>query len=236
MRSVATALVDDSTLFLEGLEKILLKSGFTVNNMVASPDELAAQSSLAPELTMLGSHHNDAQLLEDIITIRAIYPGTRIVVLSDDFDNQSVLEALRVSACGCLMRTINSQSLIRALELIMAGKRVVPSLLLDHIDPLSPPPLSDDDTQTLFLDSHGHVRLSEEIPVPLEKLSLDLHSNLSRREVDVLQLLVKGQSNKSIARTLDVVEATIKVHIKSILRKIKVDNRTQAAMWAIEHH
>ena len=58
---------------------------------------------------------------------------------------------------------------------------------------------------------------------------------LSNREAEILQCLMQGAPNKIIARQLDVAEATVKVHVKAILRKIQVANRTQAAMWAVEH-
>jgi two-component system nitrate/nitrite response regulator NarL len=61
------------------------------------------------------------------------------------------------------------------------------------------------------------------------------HPGLSEREVQILDGLVKGHPNKVIARSCAITEATIKVHMKSILRKIRVDNRTQAAIWAIEN-
>ena len=61
------------------------------------------------------------------------------------------------------------------------------------------------------------------------------HPGLSEREAQILDGLVKGHANKVIARTCDITEATVKVHMKSILRKIRVDNRTQAAIWAMEN-
>jgi two-component system nitrate/nitrite response regulator NarL len=59
--------------------------------------------------------------------------------------------------------------------------------------------------------------------------------NLSSREVEILRRLMEGESNKVIARKLAIAEATIKVHVKSVLRKVRVQNRTQAAMWAATH-
>ena len=58
---------------------------------------------------------------------------------------------------------------------------------------------------------------------------------LSPREKSILRCLVEGDSNKSIARKIDIAEATVKVHVKAILRKIRVQNRTQAAIWAMNH-
>ena len=61
------------------------------------------------------------------------------------------------------------------------------------------------------------------------------HSRLSQREAHILDGLVQGHANKVIARSCNITEATVKVHMKSILRKIQVANRTQAAIWALEH-
>ena len=66
-------------------------------------------------------------------------------------------------------------------------------------------------------------------------VALRNHPGLSEREAQILDGLVKGHANKVIARTCEITEATVKVHMKSILRKIRVDNRTQAAIWAMEN-
>jgi two-component system nitrate/nitrite response regulator NarL len=70
---------------------------------------------------------------------------------------------------------------------------------------------------------------------PVNVPSVRNHHSLSEREVQILDGLVKGHPNKVIARTCNVTEATVKVHMKSILRKVRVDNRTQAAIWAMEN-
>jgi two-component system nitrate/nitrite response regulator NarL len=68
-----------------------------------------------------------------------------------------------------------------------------------------------------------------------DSFSIRVRHGLSEREEQILKSVVKGHSNKMIARTLDVAEATVKVHMKSVLRKIRVANRTQAAIWALEN-
>ena len=72
------------------------------------------------------------------------------------------------------------------------------------------------------------------VPLGLENQDPAIRT-LSSREAEILQCLMQGAPNKVIARKLDVAEATVKVHIKAILRKIRVANRTQAAMWAVNH-
>lgn len=61
------------------------------------------------------------------------------------------------------------------------------------------------------------------------------HCRLSERESDIIRCLVHGKTNKLIARHLGITESTVKVHLKTILRKLRVSNRTQAALWAVQH-
>jgi two-component system nitrate/nitrite response regulator NarL len=81
----------------------------------------------------------------------------------------------------------------------------------------------------------GPIRLHDQKPDSISQTSSRRLPRLSERETQILDGLVKGHANKVIARTYDITEATVKVHMKSILRKIQVANRTQAAIWALEH-
>jgi two-component system nitrate/nitrite response regulator NarL len=121
---------------------------------------------------------------------------------------------------GFCERASAPEILIKSLELVMLGETVVPSAIM-------------------------HLLLSGMIQCPEQpfqnnavaepKISNLRECNLSVREAEILGCLMHGSSNKIIARTLDITEATIKVHVKAILRKIGVANRTQAAMWGTQH-
>jgi two-component system, NarL family, nitrate/nitrite response regulator NarL len=87
----------------------------------------------------------------------------------------------------------------------------------------------------ITVNGNGAIRLHEQKPDTLNATSSRRLPRLSERETQILDGLVKGHANKVIARTYDITEATVKVHMKSILRKIQVANRTQAAIWALEH-
>lgn len=232
MRCISTALVEQSALFREGLGCILANSGFSVTTRVSRPEDLLSDEASEPELTLFGSHCNDINFLKNIACIRESFQNTRIVVLSEGFEYPMVFDALRLSVCGCLSKSIDTQTLIKSLELIMLGECVIPSEVL--IDLVRPTCVDERPTG-------AHER--EPLPSPLKDSIIsnphsnisNPHSNLSHREVEILQLLVCGQSNKEIARHLNIVEATVKVHIKAILRKVRVNNRTQAAMWAVAH-
>ncbi|WP_439497819.1 LuxR C-terminal-related transcriptional regulator [Bosea sp. (in: a-proteobacteria)] len=218
MRGIPTVLVEQSTLFREGLCKLLAKRGFLVIAMASSVDELDAATlpDVEAELIIVGAKDDDTWLEKNIRALRTRFPDTQIVVLADRYNPDQVHTAFRLSARGYLMKTISSSTLIKSLELVMLGESIFPSAILTRI-----------------VNDHGlDIEIADEIAAEIPPIS---HSSrtLSAREMQILQCLVRGQSNKMIARSLDIVEATVKVHIKAILRKIQVQNRTQAAIWAI---
>ncbi|MET0529573.1 MAG: response regulator transcription factor, partial [Microvirga sp.] len=138
---------------------------------------------------------------------------------------KSVLQA---GADGYCLATTGCDALVKYLDLVMLGEIVFPSSAL----------LS-------AMTMGGEVREIRTdispitIPGPQPERSAESKESvirtLSIREAEILQCLMQGAPNKVIARKLDVAEATVKVHIKAILRKIRVANRTQAAMWAVNH-
>ncbi|WP_236024826.1 LuxR C-terminal-related transcriptional regulator [Arenibaculum pallidiluteum] len=144
---------------------------------------------------------------EPLRQLRAAAPDARLVVLGDAFAEPLLALALRVGAAGCLDRRIGAHALQRALALVCLGMTVMPdavSEVLDSVTDSSVPPDAAD------------------------------AGELSRREIEILQCLLAGQSNKAIARELDITESTVKMHFKNLMRKIRAQNRTQAAVWAIQ--
>ncbi|WP_165820052.1 response regulator transcription factor [Microvirga sp. KLBC 81] len=139
------------------------------------------------------------------------------MIVGHTFDPNFVRQGRDAGADGFCLSTTGRDVLIKSLELAMLGEAVLPaalvSSLLDDLPVRSEPG---------FLDAKSSVQTSPDLRV----------HNLSNREVEILKCLMQGASNKIIARQFDVVEATVKVHIKAILRKIGAANRTQAAMWA----
>jgi two-component system nitrate/nitrite response regulator NarL len=216
MSGVHTILVEHSTLFREGLSKLLARTGFIVTAMASSAEEIETDNVPEPDLIIMGSGESDSILEKNIRKLRAVFPNSRLVVLADQYNSDQVHTAFRMSARGYLMKTINCSTLIKSLELVMLGESIFPSAILTRV-----------------VEDHGlDIEIDDEITVDAPPIS---HSSraLSAREMQILQCLVRGQSNKMIARSLDIVEATVKVHIKAILRKIHVQNRTQAAIWAV---
>jgi two-component system nitrate/nitrite response regulator NarL len=218
MRGVPTALIDTSTLFREGLSKLIAKGSFNVTINSSNVEEITSgtSSELDPKLIIIGTRDDDAWLEKNIGALRARFGDARIVVLADQYNPDQVHTAFRLSARGYLMKTINCSTLIKSLELVMLGESIFPSAILTHVES----------------EHSADIEIDEELRAEVPQI-LNSSRTLSARETQILQCLVRGQSNKIIARNLAIVEATVKVHIKAILRKIHVQNRTQAAIWAV---
>jgi two-component system nitrate/nitrite response regulator NarL len=161
---------------------------------------------------------NTPRVLEVIRQVKERSPETRIVALADQFDLGFVRAAHEAGVTGFCLTASGPDVLIKSLELVMLGESVVPSVVLRSL------------TDAAYPTGDQPLQGNKAEP----KLS-DLKSyKLSARETEVLSYLKEGTPNKVIARQFDITEATIKVHVKAILRKIGVANRTQAAMWASE--
>jgi two-component system, NarL family, nitrate/nitrite response regulator NarL len=141
----------------------------------------------------------------DLRAIREAFPTARIVVLADDLSVDVLRAAMGGGADGFLIKNVSPEALIQSLQLIMLGEKVFPTNLA-----------------SMLLDMNAII--------PQHSVR-----GLSPREQEILQSLVTGASNKMIAIRLGITEATVKVHLKTLLRKIDVNNRTQAAIWAMNN-
>jgi len=135
--------------------------------------------------------------------------GSKIVVLANDQECRGLYQDQIAALSGILTYDLSGEAFVRALRLVCLGERVFP--------------------RELTLRSKPETSVYETSP---PRSDVD---RLSPREREILSHLVEGHSNKGIARVLGITEATVKVHLKNLLRKIRVDNRTQAAIWALSH-
>jgi two-component system nitrate/nitrite response regulator NarL len=178
-------------------------------------------------LVILDANLYPAMLTHGIASIKEQYPQARVVVLSDSFNLDDMKSAFHSGADGYCLATTGCEALIKYLDLVMLGEVVFPSAAF-----LSA--ISDTQYEAETKEPLAITALPAHLPVGLETHDSPIRM-LSNRESEILQCLMQGAPNKVIARKLDVAEATVKVHIKAILRKIRVANRTQAAMWAVSH-
>jgi two-component system nitrate/nitrite response regulator NarL len=143
----------------------------------------------------------------DLQQLREAYSEARIVVLASDLTVDALRDAMNAGADGFLMNDVSPEALLQSLELVMLGEKVFPTNLA-----------------AMLLDLSN-------APSPLNSV----RGVMTPREHEILQALVTGSSNKMIANRLGITEATVKIHLKTLLRKIDVNNRTQAAIWAVNN-
>ena len=227
---VVTVLGCKNSMVREGLKHVLSNTRYRVHPEDLSQRDAAQPLSLGEEPLLLVV---DANLYADdmagaVESLKSQYPDARMVVLTDDFDLDAMMSALQAGVDGYCLATIGCEALIKYLDLVMLGEVVFPSAVL----------LSALSASGKVPSVHRLASAEDAKPAPMARVAEAVNlpgRNLSSREAEILRCLTQGAPNKVIARKLDVAEATVKVHIKAILRKIRVANRTQAAMWAVAH-
>ena len=261
VRPDATVLIDQNSLFREGLKRILSTTRFRVAAALREVGELKMlspnSSSAVLVLTGVGSGgaEESQSAVRDVEFIKQRYPLARVMVLGERCNLNEMLATFRAGADGYVLKTITPEALIKSLDLLMLGETVLPSSTLSMAFILSMALAGRGETgpPSEVLAAHAPVA-ADATPLPnavpeaeiseacdaVSASELDLPERalpprMSNRETAILACLTEGQSNKTIARKFGVAEATVKVHIKAILRKIRVNNRTQAAIWAVDH-
>ena len=223
-QSSAIILIGKSILHREGLARILRSANFRIQASVSCAADLFPSKLQLNQPMFLIVHTGDDfdVAVEQIELFRRRHPGGRIAIVADHHRLEELVLAFRAGANGYFVDVMTSDVFIKSIELVMMGGTVFPpafpSFVLDHEDgaPLDEPGPRDENDQAILV-------AAEDVIAP----------QLSPRENSVLRCLIEGDSNKCIARKIDISEATVKVHIKAILRKIRVQNRTQAAIWGM---
>jgi two-component system, NarL family, nitrate/nitrite response regulator NarL len=199
----------------EGLRQILSNEDFVV---------AASTSDIAGVIASLNvdnqTNHVHVIVVDDSFddrgreacrAIAAVKAEARLVWLADRYQLEEVALAFQLGVDGVIIKEISCGPLVESINLVAMGEKVFPSQLADYITNFSP------------IESSGDWKASA------------ASAGLSAREIEILETIMSGMSNKVIARQFDICEATVKVHVKAILRKLGVENRTQAATWAVKH-
>ncbi len=224
-QSFATILVGKSILLREGLARILRSANFRILASVSCADDLLASKLQQHQPLFIVVHTGDDfyAAVEQIEIFRDQHPGGRIAIVADHYRLSELVSAFRAGANGYFVDVMTCDAFIKSMELMMMGETIFPPAFLSFV-----------------LDPEGN-RLGEAVPGGKNNQAIlvttedALAPQLSPREKSILRCLIEGGSNKCIARKIDIAEATVKVHVKAILRKIRVQNRTQAAIWGINN-
>jgi DNA-binding NarL/FixJ family response regulator len=224
-QSSAIILVGKNTLFREGLARILSSADFRILASVSCADDLPPRKLQPDRPLLLVVHTGDdfGAAVKQIELFRDQHPGGRIAIVAYDYRPGDLVSAFRAGANGYFVDVLDCDVFIKSIELVMMGETIFPPAFLPFV-----------------LDPEG-APLGEAAPhdendrAMLTRTKDTFAPQLSTREKSILRCLIEGNSNKSIARKINIAEATVKVHVKAILRKIRVQNRTQAAIWGMNN-
>ncbi len=211
--SIRIVIADDHGIVREGLRALLTRPGIQV---IGEADSGAKAVELArmlqPDLMLLDIRMPDGDGLQALAQIKAVSPTTSVIMLTTYANPGYLARAISGGASGYLSKEVNPEQIVRAVRAAAAGDELIDRSLLQSalaqaVDYSPPTP--------------------EPTEIPIE--------SLSERELEVLRLIAAGMNNAMIAETLNVSLATVKTHVRHILDKLHVSDRTQAALWAARH-
>jgi two-component system nitrate/nitrite response regulator NarL len=208
-------LIDDHTLVRKGLEQLLQSRGVEIAASVSSGSEGIAQAlALKPDIVLLDMKMPELSGTETLKQLRIAGVTAPILMLTMSREEQDLQAALRNGAQGYLLKDMDPEDLVPALQDALRGKNVVAKELIGSLT-------------RLVQGQSGRAAA--------KTTSTDLIADLTPRELEILRHVAEGESNKAIGRALDITDGTVKLHVKSILRKLGVRSRVEAAVLAVEH-
>ena len=220
---VTLLVVDDHTLFRRGL--IALLGQYDGLSVVGEAGDAAQALRLAPQLKpqviLLDNHLPGVMGVDAIRGLREVSPTSCVLMLTVSEDAQDLATALRNGAQGYLLKTIDGDLLAQAIRRAARGEPVVSPELMGKL--------------VAAFQLQGAPEAVPAPPAPPSDATVVAANGftpLSPREEDVLREIARGASNKEIARTLDIAETTVKIHVQHILRKLGLSSRVQAAVYA----
>ncbi|MFY9838483.1 MAG: response regulator transcription factor [Xanthobacteraceae bacterium] len=219
--------VASSALVREGIASLLHGTSYKVRAVVARPDQLADHhfAKVKPVLGIVGIDWQNGSLeqaAESVRLLRSLGSDNKVVLVAEANGPVDFESVLALALDGYILNLGSRDMLVKSLELIFMDQQIfvlgrsIATSASDH-GSMQIPERNASEQGCYGFATNGH------------------RVQLSLRERQVLICLARGESNKAIARLCHISEATVKVHLKAILRKTNARNRTQAAIWAIEH-
>ena len=222
-QSVRVMIVDDQTLLREGFRKLLeLEPGIEVVGMAADgEDALALAERLyagqtPPDVILMDIRMPRMDGISAVRALKARWPEIHIVILTTFDDDELIYNGLRAGALGYLLKDCSAEQLINAIRAAARGEvllqpNIAGKILAGLAQPIPPK------------------------PAPASSATMAYVEELTERERDILKLVARGASNREIGEALFITEGTVKNHMSSILSKLGLRDRTQAALYAREH-
>lgn len=207
---IRVLVVDDHDLFRSGLRNLLEEQGLRIVGEAATGgDAVRLVRELAPDVVVMDLNMPAMRGVEATRHITALSPLTRVIVLTISDEDGDVIDAIVAGACGYLLKDASIQDVVAGIRSAAAGGSLV-----------SP---------------HVAAKLLHRVRASTAdaEAAATIGAELSDRELDVLKLIATGKDNAEIARELVISPKTVKNHISSILTKLQIENRIQAAVYAV---
>ena len=207
---VRVLIVDDHDLFRSGLRNLLEDEGVqVVGEASAGQEALNIVREMAPDVVVMDLNMPGMGGVEATRHISTIAPLTRVVMLTISDQDNDVIDAILAGACGYLLKDSSIHELIAGIKAASQGESLI--------------------SPTIASKVLQRVRASSTQP----EIESTIRAELSEREIEVLKLIANGKDNAMIAGELHISPKTVKNHISNILMKLQIDNRIQAAVYAV---
>ena len=210
--AIRILVIDGHTLFRSALTSLLRDaSGLEVVGDAGDAGEAIRRAGeLQPDVILLDNHLPGVLGINAIASLREAAPAARVIMLTVSEDEADLSAALRAGASGYLLKNIETDTLIEAIRKAAQGESVV--------------------SQQMTAKLIQGVRNP-----PKQEAAAVERDRFSPRERDILASLAQGESNKEIARKLDLAESTVKIHVQNIFKKLNMSSRVQVALYAVEN-
>ncbi len=209
---IRVLLVDDHSLFRSGIRSLLQRHAefLVVGEAADGVEGIKRAQQLKPDVVLLDLNMPGMSGVETLQLMQQDCPDAAIIMLTVSEQAQDLALAMRSGARGYLIKNIETDYLLRAIRRAAAGETVVAEAMTGKLV--------------------AQLQAASQTERPVSELD-----KLTPREKDILACLAQGESNKSIARKLDLAESTVKIHVQNVLKKLKLSSRVQAAVFAVEH-
>jgi len=220
MESIRVMIIDEHPLFRHGVRWALEQSGNCT--LIAESNDanqgLETARANTPDVVLVDAYLLSGNPLELARQLRHFSPQVAIIMLTDQEDEEQLFQSIKVGAAAYLMKDIEAEELVDAITRVSKG------IFLINDNVLSCPHVA-----SRVLRTFREMAAEEEPEVT------PLYTPLSQREVEILDYISRGNSNKEIAKSLKISDQTVKNHITSILKKLNVNDRTAAVVHALRH-
>jgi DNA-binding NarL/FixJ family response regulator len=221
METIRVIIIDEQPLFRAGIRATLerMDGCVIVGESTDAAEVLEMARTSSPDVALIDAGLTASDPLEIARQTRHITPQMAIIILTPSEDEERLFQSIKVGAAAYTTRNITAEELVDTVRKVSHGEYLI------RDDVLAKPQLA-----SRVLKSFRELTVEEE-----ESEQKESYSPLSTREVEILDYIARGNSNKEIAKSLKISDQTVKNHITSILKKLSVNDRTAAVVHALRH-